>query len=67
MQDARFGGGYTDFKHLAELTAEQVYAGMATGTLDVTLQANQAEKHFEQLDAYLEPQPLLEGRRSYES
>ncbi|WNS41981.1 polysaccharide pyruvyl transferase family protein [Paenibacillus sp. MMS20-IR301] len=67
MQDARFGGGYTDFKHLAELTAEQVYAGMAAGTLDVMLQANQAEKHFEQLDAYLEPQPLLEGRRSYES
>lgn len=60
-------GAYTDFAHLAELTPEQVYESMAAGTLDVTLQANQAEKHFEQLDAYLTPEPLLEGRRSYES
>ena len=67
MQDAYFGGQYTDFAHLAELTPEQVYASMAAGRLDVTLQANQAEKHFEQLDAYLAPAPLLEGRRSYES
>lgn len=52
---------------MAELTPEQVYESMASGTLDVTLQANQAEKHFEQLDAYLAPEPLLEGRRSYES
>lgn len=67
MQDAYFTGKYTDFAHLAELTPEEVYDSMATNRLDVTLQANQAEKHFEQLDAYLSPAPLMEGRRSYES
>ncbi len=68
MQDAYFDGKYTDFAHLAELTPEMVYDSMATNTIDVTLQANQAEKHFEQLDAYLAPAPFaLEGRRSYES
>ncbi|MHA6533135.1 polysaccharide pyruvyl transferase family protein [Paenibacillus sp. BAC0078] len=67
MQDAHFHGQYTDFAHLAEVTPEQVYASMGTNSLDVTLQANQAEKHFEQLDAYLSPTPLVEGRRSYES
>lgn len=67
MEDAYFSGKYTDFAHLAELTPEEVYESMATNRLDVTLQANQAEKHFEQLDTYLSPAPLLEGRRSYES
>lgn len=67
MEDAYFTGKYTDFSHLAELTPEQVYESMATNRLDVTLQANQAEKHFEQLDAYLSPAPFVEGRRSYES
>ncbi|MNC17659.1 colanic acid biosynthesis protein [compost metagenome] len=68
MEDAYFDGKYTDFAHLAELTPEMVYASMATNKIDVTLQANQAEKHFEQLDAYLSPAPfIVEGRRSYES
>ncbi|MEK5234326.1 polysaccharide pyruvyl transferase family protein [Paenibacillus sp. FSL L8-0470] len=67
MQDAYFTGKYTDFAHLSELTPEEVYDSMATNRLDVTLQANQAEKHFEQLDAYLSPAPFMEGRRSYES
>ncbi|MNI72671.1 Polysaccharide pyruvyl transferase [compost metagenome] len=68
MQDAYFDGSYTDFPHLAELTPEMVYASMTTNKIDVTLQANQAAKHFEQLDAYLSPAPFaVEGRRSYES
>lgn len=67
MQDAHFEGRYTDFDHLAELTPEQVYESMATNAIDVSLQANQAGKHFEQLDGYLLPAPLVEGRRSYES
>ncbi|MNU01055.1 hypothetical protein D3C72_2443370 [compost metagenome] len=67
MQDAHFHGQYTDFAHLNEVTPEQVFESMTTNSLDVTLQANQAEKHFEQLDAYLSPAPLVEGRRSYES
>ncbi|MGN7764163.1 polysaccharide pyruvyl transferase family protein [Paenibacillus sp. 22594] len=67
MNDAHFGGLYTDFAHLAEVTPQQVFESMAVNSLDVTLQANQAEKHFEQLDTYLSPAPLVEGRRSYES
>ncbi|WP_151737668.1 polysaccharide pyruvyl transferase family protein [Paenibacillus tengchongensis] len=67
MEDAYFAGDYTDFPRLADLTPERVFAAMETGRLDVTRKSNQALKHFEQLDAYLTPQPLLEGRRSYES
>lgn len=63
MHDANFNGLYADFNTLAALLPEQVYECMHTNTINVTLQATNAERHFEKLDFYLS----LSNRRSYES
>ncbi|WP_379128357.1 polysaccharide pyruvyl transferase family protein [Paenibacillus sp. sgz500958] len=63
MEDANFTGNYTDFNQLEDLQPEEVYHSMQDGSIDVSAQALNAERHFEKLDAYLS----LPGRRAYES
>lgn len=64
MEDVGFTGLYADFNTLEQVQPAQIFESMITCSMDVTLQAKQAERHFEHLDTYL---PLYERGIRYES
>ncbi|WP_229683105.1 polysaccharide pyruvyl transferase family protein [Virgibacillus oceani] len=53
MQDIGFDGTYTDIKNISALTPEYVFNSIDANLIDVSIQAQNAEKHFERLDEYL--------------
>jgi len=64
IEDAQFKGLYTDFATLEQLQPAQVFESLNNHYMNITQQAKQAERHFEQLDTFLS---LNEGRIRYES
>jgi colanic acid/amylovoran biosynthesis protein len=53
LEDVGFQGGSTDFAHLHELEAEQVFNQMGAGPMDVSKQVNNAARQFCKLDQFL--------------
>lgn len=53
MNDAGFTGAYADLKAMDSLDPEEVVRSLNTNTLNVSVLARQAERHFEKLDNYL--------------
>lgn len=53
MNDVGFSGNYIELVNIEDINPGKVFESIDTNLIDISLQVNNAEKHFEKLDVYL--------------